>query len=324
MANSIENKDKGELVTNCDRLLDTGGVADASIENRIMSIRGNQIMIDRDLAELYGVETKRLNEAVKRNIERFPERFRFQLTKEEMDELVANCDRFNSLKHSSARPYAFTEQGVAMLSSVLRSETAVRVSISIMDAFVSMRRFLSTNAEVFQRLSTMEYHQLEMQQHQQETDKRIDEVFRRLDEGNAKPKQGVFYNGQVYDAYAFVSDLIKSAKRRIVLIDNYVDETVLTLLDKREEGVDAVIYTQQIGRQLQLDIDRHNAQYAPIEVETFRLSHDRFLCIDDEVYHIGASIKDLGKKWFGFSKMDILTPEELVERIGRVSISGRR
>ena len=172
-----------------------------------------------------------------------------------------------------------------------------------MDAFVAMRRFMVTNAEVFQRLSTMEYHQLEMQQHQQETDKRIDEVFRRLDEGNAKPKQGVFYNGQIYDAYTFVSDLIKSAKKRIVLIDNYVDETVQTLLNKRDNNVSAIIYTQQISRQFQLDIDRHNAQYAPIDVETFRLSHDRFLCIDDDVYHIGASIKDLGKKCFDFSKM---------------------
>ena len=211
-------------------------------------------MIDRDLAELYGVETKRLNEAVKRNIERFPERFRFQLTKEEMAELVANCDRFNRLKHSTVRSYAFTEQGVAMLSTVLRSETAIRVSIRIMDAFVAMRRFMVTNAEVFQRLSTM---------------------------------------------------------------DNYVDETVLTLLDKRDNNVSAIIYTQQISRQFQLDIDRHNAQYAPIDVETFRLSHDRFLCIDDDVYHIGASIKDLGKKWFGFSKMEILTPDELVERINK-------
>ena len=212
-------------------------------------------------------------------------------------------------------PYVFTENGVAMLSSVLRSDTAIEVNIRIMRAFTSMRHFLQNNAEVFQRLSTMEYHQLEMQQHMQESDKRIEEVFRRLDEGNAKPKQGVFYNGQIYDAYTFVSDLIKSAKRRIILIDNYVDETVLTLLDKRGEGVSAVIYTQQISRQFQLDIDRHNAQYAPVDVETFRLTHDRFLCIDDDVYHIGASIKDLGKKWFGFSKMEILTPDELAERI---------
>ena len=345
MADNIEHQDKGELVANCDQLQNDEVVVTTPVESRIMSIRGKQIMIDRDLAELYGVETRVLNQAVKRNMERFPERFRFQLTKDEMNELVTNCDRFNSLKHSTVRSYAFTEQGVAMLSTVLRSETAIRVSIRIMDAFVAMRRFMVTNAEVFQRLSTMEYHQLEMQQHQQETDKRIDEVFqrlstmeyhqlemqqhlqesdkridevfRRLDEGNAKPKQGVFYNGQIYDAYTFVSDLIKSAKKRIVLIDNYVDETVLTLLDKRDNNVSAIIYTQQISRQFQLDIDRHNAQYAPIDVETFRLSHDRFLCIDDDVYHIGASIKDLGKKWFGFSKMEILTPDELVERINR-------
>ena len=254
MADNIEHQDKGEQVTNCDLLQNDEVVVTTPVESRIMSIRGKQIMIDRDLAELYGVETKRLNEAVKRNIERFPERFRFQLTKEETIELVANCDQFNSLKHSTVRSYAFTEQGVAMLSTVLRSKTAIRVSIRIMDAFVAMRRFMVTNAEVFQRLSTM---------------------------------------------------------------DNYVDETVLTLLDKRDNNVSAIIYTQQISRQLQLDIDRHNAQYAPIDVETFRLSHDRFLCIDDDVYHIGASIKDLGKKWFGFSKMEILTPDELVERINR-------
>ena len=202
-----------------------------------------------------------------------------------------------------------------MLSSVLRSDTAIEVNIRIMRAFTSMRHFLQNNAEVFQRLSTMEYHQLEMQQHLQESDKRIEEVFRRLDEGNAKPKQGVFYNGQVYDAYTFVSDLIKNAKKRIVLIDNYVDETVLTLLDKRDNNVSAIIYTQLISRRFQLDIDRHNAQYAPIDVETFRLSHDRFLCIDDDVYHIGASIKDLGKKWFAFSKLDILSPDMLIEKI---------
>ena len=312
MADITEKTENCELVANCDRL-----AAVDNIEPLIKVIRGQQVMLDRGLATLYGVETKRLNEQVKRNMERFPERFRFQLTKEEMNELVTNCDRFNSLKHSTVRSYAFTEQGVAMLSTVLRSETSIRVSIRIMDAFVAMRRFMVTNAEVFQRLSTMEYHQLEMQQHLQESDKRIEEVFRRLDEGNAKPKQGVFYNGQIYDAYTFVSDLIKSAKKRIILIDNYVDETVLTLLDKRGDGVFAVIYTQQISRQFQLDIDRHNAQYAPVDVETFRLSHDRFLCIDDDVYHIGASIKDLGKKWFGFSKMEILTPDELVERINK-------
>ena len=312
MADITEKTENDELITHRDQLV----VVD-NIETLIKMIRGQQVMLDKDLATLYGVEAKVLNQAVKRNVERFPDDFRFQLTKEEClrSQIVTLNEKQG--QHLKYMPYAFTEQGVAMLSSVLRSQTAIDVNIQIMRAFVSMRHFMVNNASVFSRLETIEYHQLEMQQHQQETDKRIDEVFRRLDEGNAKPKQGVFYNGQVYDAYTFVSDLIKSAKKRIILIDNYVDETVLTLLDKRENCVSAVIYTQQISRHFQLDIDRHNAQYAPIDVETFRLSHDRFLCIDDDVYHIGASIKDLGKKWFGFSKMEILTPDDLVERINR-------
>ena len=307
-----KTKEESELVTNNDQLV----FAD-KIESLIKVIRGQQVMLDRDIATLYGVEVKRLNEQVKRNIKRFPKDFMFQLTKEEcLRSQIATLNEGRG-QHLKYMPYVFTENGVAMLSSVLRSDTAIEVNIRIMRAFTSMRHFLQNNAEVFQRLSTLEYHQLEMQQHFQESDKRIEEVFRRLDEGNAKPKQGVFYNGQIYDAYNFVSDLIKSAKKRIILIDNYVDETVLTLLDKREDSVSAFIYTQQINRQFQLDIDRHNAQYPPINVETFRLSHDRFLCIDDDVYHIGASIKDLGKKWFGFSRMEILTPDELVERINR-------
>ena len=319
MANNI---DKKEPVTNCEQSkidiikCDNHELA-GNIEPLIKVIRGQQVMLDKDLAMLYGVEAKVLNQAVKRNVERFPNDFRFQLTKEEClrSQIVTLNEKQG--KHLKYMPYAFTEQGVAMLSSVLRSQTAIEVNIQIMRAFVSMRHFMVNNASVFSRLETIEYHQLEMQQHLQESDKRIEEVFRRLDEGNAKPKQGVFYNGQVYDAYTFVSDLIKSTKKRIVLIDNYVDETVLTLLDKRDNNVSAIIYTQQISRQFQLDIDRHNAQYAPINVETFHLSHDRFLCIDDDVYHIGASIKDLGKKWFGFSKMEILTPDELMERINR-------
>lgn len=327
MANNIEHQDKDELVTNCDRSkMDVTKYDDhklaSNIEPLIKVIRGQQVMLDKDLATLYGVETKVLNQTVKRNIERFPNDFRFELSKEEC--LRSQIVTSNGRGGNRYSTYAFTEQGVAMLSSVLRSKTAIEVNIQIMRAFVSMRHFMVNNASVFSRLETMEYHQLEILQHQQDTDKhieatnkRIDEVFRRLDEGNTKPKQGVFYNGQIYDAYTFVSDLIKSAKKRIILIDNYVDETVLTLLDKREPEVTAVIYTQQISRHFQLDIDRHNAQYAPIAVETFRLSHDRFLCIDDDVYHIGASIKDLGKKWFGFSKMEILTPNELMERINR-------
>jgi len=271
-----------------------------------------------DLAELYGVETKRLNEQVKRNIERFPEDFMFQLTPNEFDNLKS---QFATSSWGGVRklPYAFTEQGVAMLSGVLKSSTAVEANIRIMRAFVSMRHFMVNNAAVFQRLETIEFNQLESNKvqakilaHQEVQDHRIDEIFRRLDEGMYKPKQGIFFDNQIYDAYSFVSELIKSAKQRIILIDNYVDESVLTLLDKREDTVSAIIYTQQISRQLRLDVDRHNSQYPPIEISVFRRSHDRFLCIDDTVYHVGASIKDLGKKWFAFSKMEDFKPEELV------------
>ena len=288
----IEDK-ASEPVANCDQLpviTEHQLSGQEEIAQLIMNVRGMQVMVDRDLAVLYGVETKRLNEQVRRNIERFPERFRFQLTKEETDELVANCDRLKALKHSTVTPYVFTEQGISMLSTVLHSQTAIAVSIKIMDAFVSMRRFIATNAQLFQRLETIEYHQLEMKQHQEVTDKRIDEVFKRLD-ANIPPIQGIFYDGQVFDAYRFVSDLMRKAKRSIVLIDNYVDDTVLTLLDKRENGVTATIYTQRISSQFQLDIDRHNAQYSPIEIKLFNKAHDRFLLVDDEVYHIGASIQ---------------------------------
>lgn len=292
------------------------------VESLIRVIRGQQVMLDRDLAELYGVETKRLNEQVKRNIERFPEDFMFQLTKEECSKsqiATLNEGRGHNIKKL---PYAFTENGVAMLSSVLRSKTAVEANIRIMRAFVSMRHFMVNNAAVFQRLETIEFNQLESNKvqakilaHQEVQDHRIDEIFRRLDEGMYKPKQGIFFDNQIYDAYSFVSELVKSAKQRIILIDNYVDESVLTLLDKREDTVSAIIYTQQISRQLRLDVDRHNSQYPPIEISVFRRSHDRFLCIDDTVYHVGASIKDLGKKWFAFSKMEDFKPEELVARI---------
>lgn len=291
------------------------------VESLIRVIRGQQVMLDRDLAELYGVETKRLNEQVKRNLERFPEDFMFQLTSNEFDNLKS---QFATSSWGGVRklPYAFTEQGVAMLSGVLKSSTAVEANIRIMRAFVSMRHFMVNNAAIFQRLETIEFNQLESNKvqakilaHQEVQDHRIDEIFRRLDEGMYKPKQGIFFDNQIYDAYSFVSELVKSAKQRIILIDNYVDETVLTLLDKRGENVSATIYTQQVSRQFRLDVDRHNSQYPPIEVDVFRRSHDRFLCIDDTVYHVGASIKDLGKKWFAFSKMEDFKPEELVARI---------
>jgi len=268
-------------------------------------------MIDRDLAQLYGVETKRLNEQVKRNLDRFPTRFRFQLSNNEAYELVANCDRLQNLKHSSVMPYVFTEQGVAMLSTVLHSTTAVEVSIQIMDAFTAMRRFLSANANIFQRLAFIEQNQIALSAHQIETDNKLAEVFRRLDSVNKIPTQGIFYDGQIFDAYTFVCDLIRSAKTQIILFDNYIDDSVLTMLDKRSVGVSVRILTKNISRQLQLDIDRHNAQYPPLTAEIFVKAHDRFLCIDDAVYHIGASLKDLGKKWFAFNKMEIATTELL-------------
>ena len=303
----IEVKASKEIA-NCDQLPET-----IDIQPMIRVIRGQQVMLDNDLATLYSVETRRLNEQVKRNIERFPDDFMFQLTKEELDNLMSQ-NATSSWGGTRKLPYAFTEQGIAMLSSVLKSKTAVEVNIRIMRAFIAMRRFIATNAQLFQRLETIKYHQLEMKQHQEVTDKRIDEVFRRLD-ADIPPMQGIFYDGQVFDAYRFVSDLIRKAKQAIVLIDNYVDDTVLTLLDKREKGVSATIYTQRVSNQFQLDVDRHNDQYPPIEIKRFNKAHDRFLLVDDEVYHIGASIKDLGRKWFGFTLMRDITATELIHKI---------
>lgn len=278
------------------------------IENLIMNFRNTQVIIDRDLAKLYNVDTKVLNQAVKRNIERFPKRFRFQLSPTEKQELVTNCDRFNKLKHSTSLPFAFTEQGVAMLSSVLRSDTAIKTSIRIIDAFVAMRQFVANTSHIFKRIETLEYHQLE-------TDKRIDGIFQLMEQQETMPKQGVFFDGQIYDAYTFVADLVRSAKHQIILIDNYIDDTVLTLLDKRESTVKALIYTTQINKKLSLDIEHHNAQYTPIEVKIYKKSHDRFLMIDNNIYLIGASIKDLGKKLFGFSLMQNLSVTDLLKKI---------
>jgi len=264
-------------------------VASTEIEKMIMPIRGKQVILDRDLASLYGESTGRLNEQVKRNIKRFPEDFMFQLTKEEFKNWKSQFAISNSITMGARKlPFAFTENGIAMLSGILKSETAIEVNIKIMRAFTAMRHFLVNNAQIFQRLSNIEYHQIE-------TDKRIDDVFKRL-EAHKPPLQGIFYDGQIFDAYAFVCDLIKKAKKSITLIDNYVDESVLVLLAKRNAGVSAKIYTRSIGQQLQLDLARHNSQYPAIELEAFNKSHDRFLLIDDEVYHIGASLKDLGKK----------------------------
>lgn len=355
-----------------------------TIENKIFTIRGVQVMLDKDLAELYEVETKRINEQVKRNIERFPEEFCFQLTKEEVESLrsqivtlssmnetlrsqnatsntenepsrsqIATLNNENQilrsqivisksenadLKSQNATsssqnwggtrklPYAFTEQGVAMLASVLKSETAVKVSIQIMNAFVQMRHFLAANGSLFARLDSVEKRQIETEEKLNRNLLRIDEkldineknfekVFDALEAADL-PKQGVFCNGQIFDSYKFVSDLIRKAKTSIVLVDNYVDDTVLSMLDKRKSNVSATIYTQSISKQLTLDLQKHNAQYAPINVRVMTNFHDRFLFIDEKtIYHIGASIKDLGKKVFGFSKLG-LDAKQIMNMLG--------
>ena len=289
-----------------------------NIENLIHVIRGKQVMLDRDLARLYGVEARALNQAVQRNRERFPEDFMFQLSKEEFENLrsqIVTSSEEEILKSQNVIsswggirkwPYVFTENGVAMLSSVLRSQQAISINIQIMRAFNAMRHFITSNAQVFQRVENIEKNILALNASKVDTDKKLEEVFRRLDDGNATPKQAVFY-----DAYKFVNERIREAKKRIVLIDNYVDETVLAMLDKRGKNVTAKVYTRNISRQLSLDFEKHNAQYTPIEVEQFDRAHDRFLCIDDTVYLIGASIKDLGKKWFGFVKLEQTTDELL-------------
>lgn len=286
-----------EPVTDCDRL-------SKPIERLILSIRGKQVMVDRDLAELYGVGTKRLNEQVKRNIERFPESFRFQLNDSEKLELVANCDRFNALKHSSVNPFVFTEQGVAMLSAVLKSETAIHTSIRIIEAFVTMRNFLLNNASIFQRMERIELKQLR-------TDEKVDAILDRLN-NEPRPEEGIFFEGQIFDAYVLITKLIREAQHRIIIIDNYIDETVLLQLAKRKSGVTVDIYDGKISDQLKQDVQRHNAQYPGVTLHKYTKAHDRFLVIDETVYHIGHSLKDLGKKLFAFSKMDVMTGSELL------------
>lgn len=282
-----------------------------TIEPLIRLIRGQQVILDFDLASLYGIETKRLKEQVNRNESRFPVDFMFKLTQEEFNSLRSQNATSNKRGGTRYLPYAFTESGIAMLSSVLRTEVAIEVNIRIMRAFTSMRHFLTNNAQIFQQLANVEFHQTE-------TDKRIDEVFKRLD-ANIQPRQGIFFDGQVFDAYRFISDLIRKAQHSIILIDNYVDDTVLSLIDKRKNSVSAIIYTQHVSKQLQLDIERHNTQYPEIEIKHFQKAHDRFLLIDSEVYHIGASIKDLGKKWFAFTLMHDITSESLINRILKIT-----
>lgn len=285
-------------------------ISQKHIESQIFTIRGLQVMIDRDLAEMYQVETKVLNQAVKRNSERFPIQFRFQLTENEKTELVTICDRFDSLKHSSSNPNVFTEQGVAMLSAVLRSKIAVQISIQIINAFVEMRKFIANHYGLLQRMEGIERKQIE-------TDQKFEQVFKALESKNAIPNQGVFFDGQVFDAYELASKIIRSAKISIVLIDNYIDENTLTHLSKKAKSVKVVLLTKTMSNQLTLDVNKANEQYGNFEIRVFANSHDRFIIIDNsDVYHLGASLKDLGKKWFAFSKMDKSSVSNIIKEIG--------
>lgn len=271
-----------------------------NIENKILVIRGQQVMLDRDLAELYGVETKVLNQAVKRNIDRFPERFMFQLTNEEFNVLRSQIvtSKLETRGGRQYLPYAFTEQGVAMLASVLKSQTAIQVSIKIMDAFVAMRKFLLSNAQVFQRLDRLETKQLE-------SDQKIETLFTIMDKYKIENRQGVFVQGQIFDAYITFQNLIQKAQKEIILIDNYIDLTVLERLAQKKPGVNVTIYTRANTHTTNLDIAKFNAQYPTLIIKHTSKMHDRFLILDNsEIYFIGASVKDLGKKCFAFNIMD--------------------
>ena len=270
----------------------------AELENRILTIRGKQVMLDRDLAELYDVQTKRINEQMKRNKNMFPSHFCFQLSVNEINELVAKCDRFYKLKHSTSLPFAYSEQGVAMLSAVLKSDIAVSVSILIIDTFVAMRKIISENNFIDQRLNKLERTQIN-------SEMKFEEIFKALEKKEIQPEKGIFFEGEIFDAYIFISNLIRKAEKSIILIDNYIDDSVLTLFSKRKKGVHIQLYTKDIPKQLHLDIVKFNEQYPTLEAKILKNSHDRFLIIDEtELYHIGASLKDVGKKWFAFSKMD--------------------
>lgn len=289
----------------------SSSLSNTPIASKIVVFRDVQVMIDRDLAELYDVETKRLKEQVNRNIERFPEQFMFQLSLDEYQNVkkslrsqIATIENNEDLRgrHTKYLPYAFTEQGVAMLSAVLRSEKAVRVSIEIMNAFVQMRHYLHSNLNLAGRLTAVEN---KVDSKFKTIDENFSKIFNALDSNPKKAKEGVFFKGQIFDAYAFFQDLIKTAKKEIVLIDGYVDLSVLERLSVKQKNVIVKIFTHPKAELQQIDIDQFNKQYPTLHVDYTQKMHDRFMIIDNkELYHIGASLKDLGKACFAFEKME--------------------
>jgi hypothetical protein len=271
-----------------------------------------QVMLDRDLAILYGITTKALNQAYKRNKERFPETFAFTLSENELYTLrsqIVTLEKKNVGKgtHSKYLPTVYTEYGVAMLSAVLKTEKAVAISIEIIDFFVRVRRMIRSGELMIHRIDLIEKRLIGY-------DLKFDEIDQFIQKTKL-PQHGIFFDNQIFDAYTFFSELLQHAKQSIVLIDNYIDHTVLLQLSKRPPGVSATIYTERIAETLQLDLAKHNAQYPPIAIRAIQKVHDRFLLMDEkELYHIGASIKDLGKRWFAFSRMDSLA-EEVTARL---------
>ena len=271
------------------------------IKRRIFTIRGKQVMLDSDLAEYFGTTTGNLNRAMKRNIKRFPANFCFRLSKEDYYEIL-RCQtgilELEQGKYSKYLPYVYTEQGIAMLTSVLHTERAIAASISIMEAFVEMRHFIANNAALFDRISSVELRQLE---YQKQTDKKFDQLFECIGE-HTETHQKIFYDGQIYDAFSLLIELIQKAEQEIILIDGYVDVSTLNILAKKQSGVPVTIYTFTKTKLTAQDVAAFNAQYPKLEVKHTNIFHDRFLILDSK-YHIGASLKDAGKKCFGITLM---------------------
>ena len=289
-----------------------------NIKNLIYTIRGKQVMIDSDVAMLYQCETKYVNRVVKRNIERFPEEFCFQLTEKESQNLRCQfvTSSFEKQNYGGRRylPYVFTEQGIAMLSALLKSEIAVKVSINIMKAFIEMRKFIINNGQVFERLTNVECKLLEQNKMLTDHEKKFEKVFDELQKNKETEfKQKIFFDGQIYDAYNLIIDIIKKAKNKILIIDNYIDDSILKMLQKKNKDVEVVILTSKNSNITQLDIQKFNKQYPILKLAYTNKFHDRFIVIDNkELYHCGASLKDLGKKCFAISKIEDM---EYVEKI---------
>jgi hypothetical protein len=277
-----------------------------NLQDKIHTIRGLVVMLDRDLAELYEVETKRINEAVRNNQDKFLDDFYFELNDDEFDILRSKISTANFAK-TRTNPKVFTEQGIYMLATILKSRIASQITVSIIRTFANMRKLVSQNIVMFERFERME-------QRLFVHDKNFDKLFEALEDKTKKPDEGIFFDGQIYDAYVFINDLLKSAKSEVILIDNYIDDTVFTLFSKYP-NLKIKIYTGNISKQLRIDYQKYSSQYKNIELKEFKNAHDRFLIIDQkEMYHIGASLKDLGKKWFAFSKFDM----KALEILGRL------